>query len=1037
MLFANALGVGIRRILVCEVTYESVSQIIPCLHEVPVEFLLLMKPAKDAAVWVSRDALQDTRAGGGIWNDVPEWLSVLSLGRGDDQEGLLPGRPLRKPTEGGIETHITAHASGVPEITAVTCAVLGDSLKRPMQFTTNESPAAHDVSLAASPDTTEVAGDSWEEEGRGADVGSLCKELRSAFGCLPVAPPAPLSLLSQQSSEGVESSSIGQQGSIVVAAASHLADGLYGAVGELDAFDASLLPPVLTDRTSSAAVSFLVNEAADLTAVTTEEAKAPLFRPGLTGGFPVSLPTYADDYKQHWRLATRAAEAFAPPGCACCTAGCSAESKNPTAEGGTEAPAREGEPICNPVHPSAAFARAQGNLSGTARSLEALQELTPAQGPIEILVRHLKAARIPRFPCGSVGIADKDCSMPHRLLGAVAELARVALNVQVHSLLPLLPTPPLPLAANRLHETTLKELTREQTIATYGTAADARDAGTTPTTPEDAGVAEQDWTVCTSLTLCTAWILSTVLKGGADGVAVPDLLLELSNEADAPFPETIRNDLRDAARLSFTSAACKLASTNSTGDLLGEATGVPTGRPTRGAPRDLDGAVWTEDVLRHRNCSTAALACQLFLVAVSLVCWLRLVVPVPAGAGWRIVSAAEAASRFCLKEQRILRDSVAALWASHKGAEETYLHGGRQTHCGALYTPHASVGGCGHRGAIHYQWPSSAGARTFRPAMVPRAIWATWGPRASCRHCKRRIEGEAQLSTPDTDADSPAHGEGQAEGTAFSVYRASEAGQDADRRALNVCEFLSALLTWEHATPGNSSSIGEAPRRAGTPEPAQPSSCESSAALGSCVMPMKLSCELLPACAWMRLDGRLHASLVQLLCLRLWGLLVQRPGSTAQQLQGMLCLLDDCEVQLLLHALAEEGVVSAAVLWGPSAASRSQKADTVRGSGRSLCLPAAHDTLSSDLMPRHDVGQHEDTHGGCRVTSNSGSTVGNPEREESTALHAAYTALSAAEYALRVQTIYLPNAVADVLPKFQPLLLPKLKRCDCGCSVLL
>ena len=184
----------------------------------------------------------------------------------------------------------------------------------------------------------------------------------------------------------------------------------------------------------------------------------------------------------------------------------------------------------------------------------------------------------------------------------------------------------------------------------------------------------------------------------------------------------------------------------------------------------------------------------------------------------------------------------------------------------------------------------------------------------------------------------------------------------------------------------------------------------------------------MPACAWVRLDGRLHASFVQLLSLRLWSLLTQNPGSTAEQLGGMLCLLDECELQFLLHALTEEGVITAACDWGPPRAQPGQGLTDCDLQQRSSVLPVPP---SASLSRR--VAQEVEAQQAASFADAKSHGPGEPLATSRTPP----TCSSVATYVLSVQTIYLPNSVEDVLPKFRPLLLPRLAGCSCGCNVLL
>ncbi|KAL8433914.1 hypothetical protein ACSSS7_003519 [Eimeria intestinalis] len=941
--------------------------------------------ADDAALLtlLEEEEALDARASGGgreegAWTDVPEWLHALSVGPGEEAGDLLAGRPLRKATEGGIETHITAHAAGVAEITAVTCAALG----APVGHRSKSRQGGPLATAGEDLSTDEVALETRDDEASDmpcVHVGSICTELSSAFAL----PREAAGGGDRRAGEAQDKAKV-----FTLQPASHLPDGLFGAAGEYDAFDPSLLPPTFTDRTSSASIALIEGEtdgggmgphSPDAAAI-----GGPIRpQPGLLCGFPLSLPTYANDHKQQWRLATKAAEAFAPRGCTCSAAckGAFAAAVETAAAGPPSSSAQE--PPCSLVRPCPLFARMGCSSSSVSHESEHAQprseDACAGRGPIEILVLHLqqawaRQASDEEAAGGLGGFASSARRIPPGLLSIMQSVSRVALHVQLHFLLPLLPVSPLPLAASLLQEQIEKE------VRLQGTSYKAGD----DPIPGRSGIQEEtedsDLSICASLILCSACLLAAVLKAQADGVAVPHLLSEISDKTQNATLSTRQQStsLCDASRLSFLCASAKLARALDNSWRVSDGEGGPLrgdwGAPaasTKGPPMSAQNIQWDS------SRPLCALPCQLFLVCTSMLCWLRLVVPLPAGSSWRLVSAAEAAQRFCLKEQRMLYDSVGARWALHGGFHDEGIYEEKESN-------------------RNREGEETQGLQ-LSPTMMPRAVWAAWGPQDA------RMKGQ-QFTAP---------------ACSLSVLEA-----EVEEQATKVMEFLSALLTWEEAdTQGCSSS-----------ETSSSFHCDKSDAAGETArgrpLPMRLARNLLPACAWLRLDGRLHVSLVQLLSLRLWGLLVQRPGSTSQQLQEMLCLLDDCEVQLLLHALAEEGVVTAVVLPGSSPPETTPMDISA--------IARAHEQVPPACLAKCVSAQD-------RLASQNGieDAGAAAASHAATAPDYAYSPLHAApfpsitDYALKSQTIYLPNPVENVLPKFQPLLLPRLATCACGCSALL
>ena len=1023
--------------------------------------------------------------GEGLWNNVPEWLSALSLGRGEEGGDLLgDSRPMRRPTEGGIETHITAHAAGVPEITAITCSVLGPPLPRRQRKTKAlEGGEASFCNNANPKEATGASDRQVDAPGSAPEIGGLCGELRRAFDrhccCPPATAWAPiveggggprvqaLGVHEHAGGDDSRAAAMRKAAEVEVPPASHLADGLFGAAGELDAFDPSLLPPVLSDRTASAATSFGLGEATrqqretetetetemETEGETDPKASAALrqwrFKPGLPSGFPVSLPTYADDYRQNWRFAARAVEAFAPPGCLCSAACGGLHEPKAITDNPSYTSAAPLAAICSPVAPNAAFAKDRPLDQGATDA--AREERQGEEGPLSILSYYLQGfAEAPAAKECSNSSSSSCCSeLPVSLLQVLQKTACVALRVQRQAVLPLLPTPPQPQAARRVEEVTQQELASSATVIAAAAAG-----GSIPAAALQRGKeTHADVVVCVSLAVCPAWLLSRVLAAKADGVAVPVLLLDLAGETETAaaaaeaaatdehnmaqtgsgpgYPSaSCRGDtpfggLQAVACLSFKLAASKLALRGSGGETIWSPL-HPQAEQKRGGRLPTPMIAGEHLGSCCEDCWVAACGSQLFLVCVALLCYLRLVVPVPAGDSWRLVAAAEAAPRFCLKEQQVVRDPLAARWASHnKCCLPVSAIEERRPQAEAADSQLVAVDVAGDKQKEGE--PSLEQGNTKqtnrRPGMVPRAIWTAWGPsevrsqqqQQQQHHQQQKpLEGEVNLALHGTTATANGAVCVSSPLTAASSFAGSseEESLKAFRAHADVAiSFFSALLTWEENPSGLGSSLGTQQIERGP---------LSSAAPRAPFKPMRLASEWLPACAWVRLDGRLHASLVQLLCLRLWMLLTQRPGSTAQQLQGMLCLLDDCEVQFLLHALVEEGVITASLLWGPSAAATCGNAGRARSGGapNRTCL----DTLGAEdnerALPTH-AAKHS----------------GGPKRAD--CCRSGTRGLSMAKHILNVQAIYLPNTAAEVLPKFQPLLLPRLARCSCGCSVLL
>ncbi|KEP67717.1 UNVERIFIED_CONTAM: hypothetical protein HHA_228070 [Hammondia hammondi] len=95
--------------------------------------------------------------------------------------------------------------------------------------------------------------------------------------------------------------------------------------------------------------------------------------------------------------------------------------------------------------------------------------------------------------------------------------------------------------------------------------------------------------------------------------------------------------------------------------------------------------------------------------------------------------------------------------------------------------------------------------------------------------------------------------------------------------------------------------------------------------------------DIVPVAPWLRLDGRVHASLLQLLALRCWSLLTGKPGSSATEVKDALAILDLADVAFLLQSWTRDGLLRCASLPPP------------RGSSASLSVLASASSVSSCL----------------------------------------------------------------------------------------
>ncbi|KYF43448.1 hypothetical protein TGARI_228070C, partial [Toxoplasma gondii ARI] len=113
--------------------------------------------------------------------------------------------------------------------------------------------------------------------------------------------------------------------------------------------------------------------------------------------------------------------------------------------------------------------------------------------------------------------------------------------------------------------------------------------------------------------------------------------------------------------------------------------------------------------------------------------------------------------------------------------------------------------------------------------------------------------------------------------------------------------------------------------------------------------------DIVPVAPWLRLDGRVHASLLQLLALRCWSLLTSKPGSSATEVKDMLAILDLADVSFLLQSWTRDGLLRCASLQPPR---RSSASPSVRTSASfvSSCLSGVSGPPPvSSLLPESDT----------------------------------------------------------------------------------
>nr|CEL68800.1 TPA: hypothetical protein BN1204_045340 [Neospora caninum Liverpool] len=75
-----------------------------------------------------------------------------------------------------------------------------------------------------------------------------------------------------------------------------------------------------------------------------------------------------------------------------------------------------------------------------------------------------------------------------------------------------------------------------------------------------------------------------------------------------------------------------------------------------------------------------------------------------------------------------------------------------------------------------------------------------------------------------------------------------------------------------------------------------------------------LQSDVVSVAPWLRLDGRVHASLLQVLALRCWTLLTGKPGSSATEVKDALAVLDLADVAFLLQSWTRDGLLRCASL---------------------------------------------------------------------------------------------------------------------------
>lgn len=960
-------------------------------------------------------AIQDApTTNGGSVEGVPKWLSDLVFDGAEGVDEYFDPGMHQRMVEGGVETHITKLTSDVPSISSIGCIQIDVSAKA-------ETQSGHGTNVISDPHAPLI------------EVGVMCNILHRAFDRAKGALQS-IHLNGGERSRIIEHEVARNQPLHVPGS---LADGFCGAGGELDAFDVSMLPPVFTKGSGNVsgscyALTSNVPKSHDHACDMFQEAKCNF----------VSLPVYADDVARHWGIEAIMQQKSLPnasPSTGECTT---------SADANLHGVHPKLQSISQPyVDVDFGYWSMKWKKYLSEVSVESKNTSKGRSGPLEWLTRSLvawfasrkscklpditatsgvgggsrldaasKASSVVQDTCSIEGLSDcvsvNTEFIPTVMVNAFRNVLQFALDVQASGLLPLLPGLPCTSVSSLFAHLAKEEVQQLFYLESRKDSSNQKLDEHIVSGEHGGNSAAKGFTwmssLAVSVVMCSMWMLVEITDRGADGVQVGDLLQTISGTRVRGTEKDMDScaAFSSAACMTFLNAADRVASGVANQESSGVGSGAVESMVSCTACKlDKNGSTCS---FSHRSSGSyddlwSASACHIFLVCVSMLCKLRIVCQIPGGKSWRLVCAEAAATRFCLPRQRILVDLMVERPCDHirnnsqgtkngnnKGSEiqESFSHEPR------VFSTCSNEAFACSRYTSDTSCIKDSKDFSFRPCSIPRAAWVYWGSAATETITPNEQNGGSQVAYFGHDTTHLR----VASIFAWLIPSTKESAIAEGGATSPLVEECVSAQERDSGTAGLGSGVY------GTEE-----SWNGRRSLKVSV----LSKELNIVSMWTRLDGRLNLSLLQLLCLRLWALAVQRPGSTLDHFKAALCVVDDCEVQFLLNALTEEGILMAYNL---------PKATQIEDGICAEPLPPSKRCGVSD--PKEVCGisvARGILKMPCAIIWHSVIfvSVQVPRKIFREALKA-----DAVEYALRRPILYFPCAAADVLPKFDDVLRP-------------
>ncbi|PFH35000.1 hypothetical protein BESB_058870 [Besnoitia besnoiti] len=377
---------------------------------------------------------------------------------------------------------------------------------------------------------------------------------------------------------------------------------------------------------------------------------------------------------------------------------------------------------------------------------------------------------------------------------------------------------------------------------------------------------------------------------------------------------------------------------------------------------------------------------QAFLLIVSLLQSLRFLVVVSGAQDWHLVEAQAASRRYCVRRQEVVKDHIAKLKHEEAdgGDDGEPLTAGEpeQPGCGsecggvasrqsAACSPPSSPSPCVASSALSpsnrhsEERPSGCGAastcasqrRPFLPAHEPAAarcalagvsplilrVWGDSGFDAFEMRKQRTVLGDAEkqgrfAGSPPAYVDAFASGDSQGSRHVPRRSCVMQVAQEFFARLFFDQQRRDGQAAGRRRGEATSSRVEDAVNSAmnretepgarimrnarSSPSSGRVSESASGRLGGHIGQLYVLQNDVAPVAAWLRLDGRVHESLLQVLALRCWSLLGGKPGSSAREVRDALAILDLADVSFLLQSWTRDGILQSASL-SPSSSSSS------------------------------------------------------------------------------------------------------------------